>query len=535
MPPEKTFETDVLVIGGGMAGFFAAIKAREQGVDVLLVNKGYAGKSGQSPWADSFAAFNPEWGHDLEGWVDQVNRVGEYVNNREWTELCFLESYARYQDLVSWGVEFHRTGDGDLLRSTSSLGPCQALFTPPRAHGPVLRKEALKRGVRIMDRIMIVELIKDAGGAILGAAGSPVGGDDLLVFKAKATVLCAGAGAFKPPGWPIHDLTSDGDAMAYRAGAAITGKEFVDPHMMSAENPGPRRRAWRPGPPPRPRIVNAEGDEVPGRGTLFINLEFEVHAGRGPIAVTLPDGSLGEIVGGASSGMSVHKAEGVWPADTACGAGVMGLYAAGDNLGTMQSGSVYATIGMSFMGASVTGARAGIAAAAHAQETGPPAVSSDELGRVEQVMFAPMRRQGGFGPAWVTQQLQNAMIPYYVMYIKKRDRLEAALTLVEFMRDHLVPKLLARDPHELRLAHETKNMVLNAEMRLRASLLRTESRGCHYREDHPLRQDPDWLAWVLLQERDGQMAAFKRPIPEAWWPDFSMPYEERYPARFPGE
>jgi succinate dehydrogenase/fumarate reductase flavoprotein subunit len=535
MPPENVFEADLLVIGGGMAGFFAAIKAREQGVDVLLVNKGYAGKTGQSPWADSFAAFNPAWGHDLEGWVDQVNRVGEYVNNREWTELCFLESYARCRDLISWGVEFHRTEDGDLLRSTSSLGPCQALFTPPRAHGPVLRKEALKRGVRIMDRIMIVELIRDGDGAVIGAAGMPVGGDDLLVFRARATVLCAGAGAFKPPGWPIHDLTSDGDAMAYRAGAAITGKEFADPHFMNAERPGPRRRDWKPGPPPRRQILNAEGDEVPSRGTLFINLEFEVHAGRAPVTFELPDGSRDAVVGGASSGMSVHKAEGVWPANTDCGTGIPGLYAAGDNLGTMQSGATYATIGMSFMGASVTGARAGAAAAAYAQEAGPPDVSSDELGRVKQFILAPMQRQGGFGPAWVTQQLQNAMIPYYVMYIKKSDRLEATLTLVEFMRDHLVPKLMARDPHQLRLAHETGNMVLNAEMRLRASLLRTESRGCHYREDHPLREDPDWLAWVLLKEERGRMVASRKPIPKEWWPDLSVPYETRYPARFPGE
>jgi succinate dehydrogenase/fumarate reductase flavoprotein subunit len=535
MPPEKIFETEVLVIGGGMAGFFAAIKARERGMDVILVSKGYAGKSGQSPWADSFAAFNPAWGHDLEGWVEQVNRVGEYVNNREWTELCFLESYARYQDMVSWGVEFHRTEDGDLLRSTSSLGPCQALFTPPRVHGPVLRKEALKRGVRIMDRIMIVELIKDADGAVIGAAGMPVGGDDLVVYKAKATVLCAGAGAFKPPGWPIQDLTSDGDAMAYRAGAAITGKEFADPHSTLAENPRPRRRDWQPGPPPRRPVINAEGAEVPSRGTLFINLEFEAHAGKAPLVFEMPDGSRPEIVGGGASGMSVHKAEGVWPVDTDCGTGIPGLYAGGDNLGTMQSGSVYATIGMSFMGASVTGARAGQAAAVYAQEAGPPVASADDLARLEQAVLAPMRRQGGFGPGWVTQLLQNAMIPYYVMYIKKGDRLEATLTLVEFMRDHLVPKLMARDPHELRLAHETKNMVLNAEMRLRASLLRTESRGCHYREDHPLREDPDWLAWVLLQERDGQMVAFKRPIPEAWYPDLTTPYEERYPARFPGE
>jgi succinate dehydrogenase/fumarate reductase flavoprotein subunit len=127
------------------------------------------------------------------------------------------------------------------------------------------------------------------------------------------------------------------------------------------------------------------------------------------------------------------------------------------------------------------------------------------------------------------------MIPYFVMYIKHGDRLQATLALVEFLRDHLVPKLYATDPHELRLVHETTNMVLNAEMRLRASLFRTESRGCHYREDYPRRVDPDWLAWVLLKEEQGEMKLWKKPIPKEWWPDLSTPYVERYPVRFPGE
>jgi succinate dehydrogenase/fumarate reductase flavoprotein subunit len=113
--------------------------------------------------------------------------------------------------------------------------------------------------------------------------------------------------------------------------------------------------------------------------------------------------------------------------------------------------------------------------------------------------------------------------------------LQAALTIVEFLRDHLVPKLIAKDNHELRLAHETKNMVLHAEMILRASLFRTESRGQHYREDYPRRDDPAWLVWVKLQEEEGRMKVSKEPIPRQWWPDLTKPYEERYPRRFPGE
>jgi succinate dehydrogenase/fumarate reductase flavoprotein subunit len=98
------------------------------------------------------------------------------------------------------------------------------------------------------------------------------------------------------------------------------------------------------------------------------------------------------------------------------------------------------------------------------------------------------------------------MLPYFVLSIKHEKRLQAALTTVEFLRDHLVPKLTAKDSHELRLAHETRNMVLNAEMILRASLFRTESRGQHYREDHPRREDPLWL-WLRLEEQDGEMRA----------------------------
>ena len=132
--------------------------------------------------------------------------------------------------------------------------------------------------------------------------------------------------------------------------------------------------------------------------------------------------------------------------------------------------------------------------------------------------------------------LQNTMIPYYVMYVKHGDRLQAALTNVEFFRDHLVPLLYAGDQHELRLVHETRNMVLNAEMRLRASLFRTETRGCHYREDYPMRDDQEWLAWVVLKKgAGGKMDVFKRPIPAEWQPDPSLPYEELYPNRVPGE
>jgi succinate dehydrogenase/fumarate reductase flavoprotein subunit len=201
----------------------------------------------------------------------------------------------------------------------------------------------------------------------------------------------------------------------------------------------------------------------------------------------------------------------------------------------MFTGTSYSAIGSALATAAVTGARAGLSAAEYALQTEKPTVDENEVAKLKKKVHTPLQRKGGFSPRWVTQILQSIMIPYYIMHIKHEKRLQAALTLMEFLRDHLVPKITAKDPHELRLAHETKNMVLNAELRLRASLFRTESRGSHYREDYPRRDDSTWLAWVLLKDENGTMKVYKKPIPKAWWPDLSKPYDERYSYKFPGE
>ena len=148
-------------------------------------------------------------------------------------------------------------------------------------------------------------------------------------------------------------------------------------------------------------------------------------------------------------------------------------------------------------------------------------------------MAAPLLRTAGYSPRWVTQVLNAALIPYFVLQIKHGDRLAAALTTVEFLRDHCLPALTAKDAHDARLALEAENMLLNAEMKLRASLFRTESRGRHYREDFPLRNDAEWLAWVVIQQHEGDMAIRKEPLPAAWRPDQALSYQERYPFRFP--
>jgi len=104
MAIENVIETDVLVIGGGQAGFFAAIKAKEKGVNVTLVDKGYASKAGQTVNPEMFDVFNPDR-HDLDAWVKSGHASNEYLDSLECVEIVFKGSLAVWQDLCSWGIK----------------------------------------------------------------------------------------------------------------------------------------------------------------------------------------------------------------------------------------------------------------------------------------------------------------------------------------------------------------------------------------------------------------------------------------------
>ena len=520
--PETVIETDVLIIGGGIAGCFAAVKAREQGVDVILVSKGNIGRSGMSPWGHGTMAVPPDRPDKIQELKEQAYVGGEYINNRTWTERVIRESYDRFQDLLSWGQPFLKDEKGDFVKPMSAGkeqdGRLWALEDGPGSWAKSLRKQPEKIGVRILEKVMIVDLIMQ-GGAVTGAVGITRDSFGLLIFRAKATVICMGSGGFKPVGgWPMGDLTSDGHIMAYKAGAEITGKEFEDFHNGMTRREG---GLWLSNILP---MTNAEGADVPGFG-FGLNADLEAHAGRAPLYR-----GKDEVFSGVALGLSVHTAEGIWPLDENCASGIPGLYAAGDSCATMVVGAAYSMGGTGTCNASVTGARAGAAAAKYAGQAARPAIDKKELSIVSESVLLPMRRKGGFSPNWVTQLLKNAMMPYYILRIKHGERLRPTLALIEFLKDHISPKLYARDPHELRLAHETKNMIINAEMKMRASLFRTESRGTHCREDYPRRIDPDWLAWVMIKQVDGRMTVYKKPIPQEWWPDLTIPYENRYPA-----
>ena len=221
--------------------------------------------------------------------------------------------------------------------------------------------------------------------------------------------------------------------------------------------------------------------------------------------------------GGASAGLAIHKSEGLVPVNENCETTIPGLYAAGDALGSYMAGAIYTQIGSSLTGSAVQGAVASEAAAAYNKTVSQAGISNRRISAIKEEILAPLKRDTGYGPAWVTQTLQGVMIPNFVLYIKKESLLQAALAYVEELRDHHKPLLRAANLHELRLAHETTNMIVNAEMKLRASLMRTESRCSHYRLDYPDVDDGNWQAWINISKAsDGEMKLEKQPF--GTWP-----------------
>lgn len=522
--------SDVLVIGSGMAGLFATVKAHDEGGKVIMVSKGGLGRSGQTPFAKGIFAYDASKEKmSLDEFVAKVARSALGSNNTAYTKQMAEHSLARVKELESWGF-----------------------FDSPLYHKS-FSKPINERRIPVLERITITHLIKEEG-RIAGAAGFSLDEPTIHIFRSKSVILCTGAGGFKPNGFPIGDLTHDGTIMAYKIGAKVTGKEWNDGHPGQSKNAAACFDGWHGMFERKPSITSiqvnhhlgvdlnymayANGGAVrmgppheQGSHTLeggpYTPEEFRMQGGPPPRPKNgeapnggRPPGMSEHPVGGSSAGMAIHKAEGLVPINEECASSIPGLYAAGDALGSYMAGAIYTQIGSSLAGSAVQGAIAGEAAMKYAKENRYVAIHKAFLARIKEEILAPLEREAGYSPAWVTQTLQGIMIPNFVLYIKKERMLKAALAYVEELRDHHLPYLKAADLHELRLAHETVNMVLSAEMKLKASLMRKESRCSHYRLDYPMLDDKAWQAWInIYQDKKGTMRFEKQPFGS--WPAMS--------------
>jgi succinate dehydrogenase/fumarate reductase flavoprotein subunit len=251
---EQQIETDVLIIGGGIAGCWAAISAARNGVRVAMVEKSAtirsgAGGPGCDHWCDTAAnplsKVNPdEWAQMLtNGFGGYGNGIGREIQCREnYDTLLELEKMGgkiRDTDDKFKGVE----GRDDKTKFLISprMNPFHDTNVVIRVWGttfkPALKKECERLGVKIYDRVMATSLLTEKGmqgGRVGGATGVNARTGEFLIFKAKAVILCSSSGGSI---WLLNTelsgyntmspraVSGDGIAMAWRAGAELTMME----------------------------------------------------------------------------------------------------------------------------------------------------------------------------------------------------------------------------------------------------------------------------------------------------------------------
>ncbi|MFC1861242.1 hypothetical protein ACFLYL_03075 [Chloroflexota bacterium] len=127
-------------------------------------------------------------------------------------------------------------------------------------------------------------------------------------------------------------------------------------------------------------------------------------------------------------------------------------------------------------------------------------------------LYAPLGI-AGIQPEEVLIEIQKMLFPYDEILLKHETRLKKALSRIESIRDELLPKMGAGDEHYLVEFRSVMNMAVIAEGVLRTSLMRTESRGSHYREDYPNRDDENWLKHIVVSSEEGKLKLRTEPLP----------------------
>ena len=288
------FDTDVLIIGGGFSGSWAALTARQHVENVLIVDKGprdWGGLGGMS--GGDMIVKQPEFAaKDL---VEELVYYYDGLCEQDVLEEILNQSYERFKDYEKMGHEFARDDSGRLMSIPQrGLELMRYYFYHPYGKGgahttQILNAELQRLNVQRIGRIEITDLVKD-GDAVSGAVGFHAQSGTPCLFRAKAVILAAHNGGWKGS-YLLNTCAGEGAALAYGAGASLRNMEFIENWNV------PKLFAWEGQTGMLPygaRFLNGEGEDFMRRYSPKLGakadphynvrgMAFEVRAGRGPI------------------------------------------------------------------------------------------------------------------------------------------------------------------------------------------------------------------------------------------------------------
>jgi L-aspartate oxidase len=499
------FVVDVLVIGGGVAGFRAAIEAGKTR-DVLVVTKDSLRES-NSDYAQGGVAAVLSDDDSLESHRDDTLTVGDGLSDADAVNLVVSDGPERIRELVEWGGEFDRTeGRLDLTieggHSKRRVVHARGDATGAEVQKTLVRKVRECRRITTWEFSFAVDLLIDERGCV----GAAVLKDrrELHLVRAKSIILATGGcGRLYRETTNPEIATGDGLAMAFRAGAEVRDAEFVQFHPTTLYVAGSGRHlvseAVR---GEGAHLVDEKGDrfafryhpdgELAPRDVVSRAIVSHLSATQGS-CVYLDMRPLGERAATRFPGIakacalfhldvrrdlipvlpSAHYHVGGVRCDLDGRTNVDGLFVAGEVASTGLHGA-NRLASNSLLEGLVFGRRAGIAAADVTGEPRPaPPPPAPEKSLPGSVLHVPDMVNSIRGLMWKS-----------VGIVRRADGLESALRSLEAWAAYVSQCAF----NETR-GFELVNLLSAARIVTAAALWREESRGAHFRSDFPRRAD----------------------------------------------
>jgi succinate dehydrogenase / fumarate reductase flavoprotein subunit len=550
----RVLSADILIVGGGIAGISAAIAAKEATPDaeVLVVEKATSGWAGQANKGAGVFAYMAEEDSVDEFVKYHVENIGIYLEDQELLRQYAEESYATVERFDQWtGGKMCRDASGDFTHERFYPWTPWSLTAAELDMLHPVHRRAKKLGVKFLDKTAVVDLLTD-GGRVVGAVGFSILNGVYYIFKAKATIIATAGQSYRLLGmWSCQ--RGDGQAMAYRAGAAMRNAEFGPMLQLAARSKEAILAA-------ETALYNAKGeflspsfrserDSDSGVMTGVVWYQ-QMRAGNGPLYTnnaqnwllhnTVKHVGTTEVWNRPYATKfwttlltKAQRADGYLPiqevipvlmvehaplkTDHSHATTVPGLFAVGASAytGSSMIGAVcppHRQRGSGLFNAVWSGIRGAKSAAAHASHAAAAEPDAAQAEAFKERIFAPLGRATGIQPLQLVSEVQAAFQPLGYSTCKTKERMEEALGRIKDIEAKL-PNLAASDPHHLAACNEVRSMCHSAETFYRSSLERTETRGWHYREDYPERDDKNWLKWISLKDVNGEMTVSTEDVP----------------------
>jgi succinate dehydrogenase/fumarate reductase flavoprotein subunit len=551
-------ESDVLVIGAGGAGIFAALAAARDGCRVHLIDRSLIGRGGATVMAQMTVAvaLGEQCPDHWEYHLADTLKAGRGLCDAPLSRLLCENAALRIRELDAWKVGWARE-DGHLKQA---LAPghdrARCVYVDFLNTGPAVSRTLraqLNRmpAIRRIGDVLITDIVVHEGEAV-GAVGLHLLSGEAVALEAKSVIIATGGltRLYRRNSGSLN-MGGDGYALALRAGAELVDMEFVQFFPIGHLAPrmiGMDPIMWDPfryklgG-----RLLNAEGDEFADRygqaesGDYVLTRDVatyaifkEVEAGRGSPAggaylsfQHVPETDLRNAFGPvidrlAKNGIDLtrmpvevapiaHYHMGGVRVNASMETRVPNLYAAGEAVGGASGANRLS--GNALTEAFVFGERAGTVAAARAKSRA--ASGWNDKAAQPELDLLNSRSSGLDLPhnsAALVVELQALMADNVGPFRTEGKLLDAWQRLEQMQRElGTVPPGGSSHYNMVRLDWlDLRNMLLVAQTVVRAAIERKESRGAHQREDYP-GMLPAWELNQVFSYQDGKLGLSRSP------------------------